>query len=357
MDLSNVVVLDVECYTNYFLIAFKNLNSGKVTTIEIRGADAHLDIEQRKLLNKMMTLRVTFGFNSNNYDMAMILYALGGKTCAMLKKLSDRIIESNSPGWMVMREFDLIKPRAWQHFDIKEPAPGVMISLKLYGGRLHCPKLQDLPYGPDVILTDKQMDEVRDYCGNDLDTTIDLYNAIKGQIKLRAEMSDQHDIDLMSKSDAQIAETVIKARVGTSRKGRIPSTLLYKAPDYIKFQTEQLQELVGTLENIEFKLADNGAIKLPKLPTITMGRSTYKIGIGGLHSTEHRQTVKADAEHLLIDKDVTSYYPSIILNLGLFPKQMGNKFLDVYRNIYKSRLSAKARLNEIDRELARLRNG
>jgi hypothetical protein len=54
-----------------------------------------------------------------------------------------------------------------KHFDIQEPAPAVMISLKLYGGRLHSKKLQDLPIDPHATLTKDQTEILRKYCVND----------------------------------------------------------------------------------------------------------------------------------------------------------------------------------------------
>ena len=51
---------------------------------------------------------------------------------------------------------------------------------------------------------------MREYCHNDLHTTKILYDAIKPQIALREQMSEQYNIDLRPKSDAQIAECIIK---------------------------------------------------------------------------------------------------------------------------------------------------
>jgi hypothetical protein len=43
----------------------------------------------------------------------------------------------------------------------------------------------------------------------------------------------------------------------------------------------------------------------------------------------------------LLDKDVTSYYPFIILNLELAPQHLGDPFLTVYRSIVNRRIEAK----------------
>jgi len=82
--------------------------------------------------------------------------------------------------------------------------------------------------------------------------------------------------------------------------------------------------------------------KALKTLKIKLGTSVYQMGMGGLHSTEKCVTHDAKDGNLLFDWDVTSYYPSIILNCGLYPIQMGQPFLNVYREIVTERLTAKA---------------
>jgi len=51
---------------------------------------------------------------------------------------------------------------------------------------------------------------------------------------------------------------------------------------------------------------------------------------------------KMKNEHLILDEDVVSYYPNIILQQGLYPETMGKAFLKVYGDIVKERIAAKA---------------
>jgi len=51
--------------------------------------------------------------------------------------------------------------------------------------------------------------------------------------------------------------------------------------------------------------------------------------------------VTADDEYVIMDFDVTSYYPSIILNQGLYPPHIGPAFLTVYQKIVQQRIEAK----------------
>ena len=82
--MENLVVLDCEVYPNYTLFAFKNIDNQNIITIEIKGPDNFLDDESYRKLNTIMKKRTTFGFNSINYDIPVILFALKRKTAKEL---------------------------------------------------------------------------------------------------------------------------------------------------------------------------------------------------------------------------------------------------------------------------------
>ena len=66
------------------------------------------------------------------------------------------------------------------------------------------------------------------------------------------------------------------------------------------------------------------------------------MGIGGLHSQESSvHYLSIPGRQQLRDVDVTSYYPSLILTLGMYPEQLGPAFINIYRNVYTRRLAAK----------------
>ena len=141
---------------------------------------------------------------------------------------------------------------------------------KIYGGRLHAPKLQDLPIEPNALISASQRALLREYCHNDLNTTKILYDALKPQIVLREQMSEQYNIDLRSKSDAQIAECIIKheleaqdiecTRPKTIKRG---TTYHYRCPKHITFKDKKLKELVKLIEFVDFVVGDNGQFTLP----------------------------------------------------------------------------------------------
>jgi len=354
-----MIVLDVECYKNYFLVMFKNPKTFKVKYFEMFPGQ-ELDAVS---LATIMQKNLTVSFNGISYDLPIIQAALEGFSNEALKKLSDKIIKSNLPSWQICKNNNLHVPlNKWDHIDLINVAPGVA-SLKLYGGRMGCPKMQDLPIPPDAIISPEQRKELRQYCENDLDLTTQLYEKLQPQIELRKTMSKQYGIDLRSKSDPQIAETLIKNELQkiTGKRYRPlklkdNATIQYTDPKIVSFQMPELQKLFNALLEQKFELLGNGSIKMPKWlkeTKIKIGNARYNMGIGGLHSCEKSQYIEA-GDKLLLDVDVSSYYPNLILRQNLAPKNIGQEFLNLYKTIVDKRLKAKAEGNKVEKDSGKL---
>ena len=363
MSKKPTLVCDVETYQNYFLVGFRRVDNDVTRYFEL-CQERGVFLNRGDLRIVMESYRIVT-FNGRTYDLPMIVAALTGCSNWKLKEISDMIIQRNIRWWDLERELKIIVPPEWDHIDLSEPAPGVMIPLKLYGARMHSRRLQDLPVDPDAHLDDDQIEKLRDYnLNNDLPMTIDLWNALQGDIELREHMTDQYGIDMRSKSGAQIAEAIIKSEV---RKvlGRpvdppvidMDRKLKYQPPSFLEFKTQQLRDLFKSICETEFEIANSGAAELPATLTNTkvkIGGSSYKLGIGGLHSNEKSQSLYVGDNHEIHDDDVASFYPSIILQCNLFPPNMGPVFLTVFRKLFDSRISAKRRAGELKAEIAKI---
>ena len=341
------LVLDVECYPNYFYVMLMDVYSGKHIGFG-NFADAGLDADGLiKILKNPEVEIVTF--NGNSYDMPMIMLAMEGATNLELKAASDDIILNNLRSWQFYNKYNLKEPKRINHVDLIEVAPS-MCSLKIYGGRMHTKKLQDLPIEPDTVLSERQANKISKYCLNDLQVTAELATALAKQIDLRRVMSETYGVDMRSKSDSQIAEAVLVSEYTRSTGSFPPKTKIdyesfkYIPPKYVKFRSEQLQLAMSVIEYANFIIKDTGHVQMPDTVSkmlITIGTSTYKIGIGGLHSQEAEQALISDADTYVIDRDVVSYYPNLMLNMGMCPPSFGEHFSDVYRNILQERVAAK----------------
>ena len=340
--LENPAYLDVEFYPNYFLICF--IYKGMRKYFEIRDND-YFRNDQVKEIKDILSNCTTVGFNSNNYDMPMIRVAIAGADTSTLKKASNKII--NKPKeifvWEILESAGVPCCYVKQHIDIINVIPGIRFSLKTYAARIGFKKLQDLPYNPDESLTIEQMVEVRDYCFNDVEVTEALTNKIYKELEIRYMFSKEHDVDLMSQFDPSIAEKIFNKKYGIpyKREGYTydKEFIKYKAPEYLRFSCDVLIDLFLKIKNNEYKLKDDG--KIINIPyKVKIANTTYTIGIGGSHSKE--KNIHFDSkDKILVDIDVVSYYPNIMMNNNYIPINYPSAFIKDYRSFYEERLNAK----------------
>lgn len=360
-----ILMLDIEIYPNYLLVSFIGYNTGKVVYFELTDNDDSFvgEIEYCSLgegywtniLEWMVKNFLLVTFNGNAFDIPLVtIFIEASLTCKELQQAATAIIREE------LRTYQLYKAHGVQayelnHIDLIEVCP-LSASLKIYGGRLHTPRMQELPFKPETILTNDQITILRYYnIASDLPNTCYIFSNLEEQIELRAKMSISYGVDLRSKSDAQCAEAVIKKELvsrgyDATRPQIAPGTAYrYFVPPFLQFQTEHMQGVLSTVRSANFIVAESGAIEKPaeiEALDIIIGRGSYTMGIGGLHSCETRETYKADAETFIFDRDVSSYYPAIILNQKLFPPHLGPAFLSVYKTIVDTRLKAKAAGNK-----------
>lgn len=345
------MVFDIECYANYFLIAFRSEVSGKVTYLE-RLNGGVLDTAKLHWILHNFTL---ISFNGMSYDATIAALALAGKGNDELKYASNQIIVEQKRPSDLLRAAK-VKPLRIDHIDLIEVAP-LRASLKIYGGRLHAQKMQDLPFHPETWLSDAQACIVRFYCVNDLVNTSLLSGALSKQIALRETMSAEYKLDLRSRSDAQIAESVISEELERLSGHRIERPVIevgtvyrYNVPSFIRYESPLMQWALGIVARAAFVVSEEGNVGMPpelKELKLHIAGGVYRMGIGGLHSSETSTAHFADAETDLVDRDVTSYYPQIILNQGLYPHHLGTPFLKVYQALVDRRLHAKRTGNKV----------
>ena len=363
----NELLFDIETYPNFFLIGFKSYVTGLVKFF-VESQEEELHKEDLRWLVHNCTL---IGFNSTNYDNPMLYAALAGKNCGQLYEISRELtaqsFDQRPQAWRIAKKFGFTVG-VQDTIDIQTVAPALpqKLSLKHYGARMHTERLQELPVDFRNDLTFQEMQKIKLYNVNDLDVTGWLRYALTSDIELRNTMKQMYGIDLRSRSDAQIAERVMKSEIKTQtgidvQVPKIPAgtKFFYQNPSYIQFYTEKLQQLHQTILDSEFIIDSNGKVQLYQKPpfietgephqtevkpkwSVKINETTYTVGIGGLHSTEKSQTYFTNEKWILFDRDVASYYPNIILNQGLFPQHIGPAFLEVYREIVERRLKAKA---------------
>lgn len=347
---------DTECFPNYWLLKLRP-RGGQVYSFRLRTGE-RFDAAQVARIKLLFAAYTVVSFNGLRYDVPMVISALTGYTAEQLKWQNDRIIVEKVKPW----ELGLPEWVPDDHIDIMEVVPGAG-SQKLFAGRIHYKTMRDLPYEPDHYLSEPEIEQVDTYCENDLGQLEALFDAVAPQIRMREALSERYGMDLRSKSDAQVAEAVLKRRCEQALGQRIfkPNinwalTFRFKVPDFIAYQSPQLQHALEMVRQSVFTInppksmygGDESKGKCVPLPpqleglTVTIGVTTYKLGIGGLHSQEKSVAFVSDEHYQVRMPDVASYYPRLIINSCEVPPALGRAFAVEYEAIVDERLEAKA---------------
>lgn len=344
--LPKAVAFDIETYADFGIYGGMEMHTGRIVGIIMRRGKP-FDSER---LHRIMKNYFLLGYNCMNFDIPLATMAVDGANTDSIKKAANVIIGSGVKWWDVEKTLNITIPKTYRYSDLMEVNPAIHQSLKTMNGRLMGREMEDLPIEHDQEVSEQEEKLIR-YWFKDLKATALLANTLEKDLQLREELGKQINADLMSKSDSQMGFAIIKKRIEDLRGSRIKKpdiktvvSFNYKAPDYINFTSPVLRELLRKIQDHQFVTKSDGKVDLPKWLSdekITIGPSTFQMGIGGLHSTEANRAVKADAENAMVSVDVASMYPQLLLSLGLYPAAVGPDFLAVYEAIRDDRIKAK----------------
>jgi DNA polymerase elongation subunit (family B) len=343
---SNPVFLDSECYSNYYLIIFKWLDGKEEHFVR----DEHNVLDAVKI-SKILNNNLTVGFNSRFYDIPLLLYALRENADnTNIKTMSNSLIPDKKleKAGLVPSNYDVIKannlwcPFEYDHIDIMKVATGT-VGLKMYGARIGTANLQDMPYEHTKVLDKSEKEEVRKYCINDIIITRDLYFELQEAINFRIEIGEKYNFDCRSFADAKVAESLLVSQLPPFKPLLNNFDFKYEPPQYIGFKTQELNDLLYKFMDYEFKgKRGDKFIEDEYLEPVDVGGVKYQCGIGGLHSMEANRTIIGGDDGYIVDVDVVSYYPTIILNNRYCPESCDeDSFMEVYNSVYEDRAEAK----------------
>ena len=252
---------------------------------------------------------------------------------------------------LYLKQIDLFKIC---HFDNKNRR----VSLKRLEFEMDLENIEEMPiHHSKTNMTDEEIRVTKDYCRNDVMATYSFYNVVIGntdhplyrgnnQIELRQDIEEEFGIPCMNYSDSKIGDEMIK-KFYCQEKGieykelpkkgffRKEIRLKHCIADYISFETPQLKDFLKRIKNVKLGMQDDFK------ETITFYDNSYTFAKGGLHTENSPRVFEADEEHLIVDWDVSSYYPAIIINNRKYPHHLGKEFLRGYVQMFNKRLELK----------------
>ena len=319
MDNLTIIVYDVECYPNYFMLGYSVATpildkDGFVSSFSFKRdyADTRDMTKLRKVLNRIWNIKdnlVMVGYNNSGYDKVILEEAYYNRNkedydlTEYLSDISQDLIKNHTSTFKYnhIPQFDLM--------------PKNSISLKAVGVLLHKDNIQELPYEPDMYLSNKQIDDIVKYNQeNDMAITEELLNLKIDDFITQYDVIKEFNLPLscFSMSKGGLSEAVLgdKTRV-------VPKILrtTYKCPIPLDFQSQILKDIKYEMENTIFTMDGESYSK-----TFMWGDMEVSIGEGGIHGV-----IKNYYCENIIDVDGTSYYPSMIINLDTLPTSKEHK--------------------------------
>lgn len=349
-------VYDIEVYPDYFCIGFKNPKQ----EIQFEITKGKNEIEN--IVNFCFG-KVLIGFNNYYFDDLILSYIF--KNSYYLKNVKD----VNSINDILFQVLDKVFNRKGQNFEYsfiedlrKEQSDffysidlmklsNVQKSLKLVAVSLKYENIQDLPFQWNKNLqTDRKKLIVKNYNMNDVRVSYAFCKHLKNEIELRYNLSKAYNVDLMSLSDSSIANVLFKQIYNSKSSNQINKDLKTERtiielkeciPENIKFKTRILKKFLLDLKKIVLTKKENEESFKLELEPISFFGKKYQLGVGGIHSLDDAKVFVEDENKFIIDADVTSYYPSIMINHSIKPEHLQDVFVDTMKQIKEERVKAK----------------
>jgi len=346
-----VFTWDGEIFPNFSLIGFRDLVSGAVRQFSNGGVGEDF-AALRRWFDTVKGECFFIGFNSWGYDNVIARAIICDKIddAARLYKLSRETIDAefvrvvNIDGQV---NFDLL-----QLYGGKRSKLG---SLKECGVKMGFRRLQELPFAYDADLASRhQMLIVAEYNELDFEITALVAQASKEIIEAQWALSIEYGVHVYSLHKVALAKQIMASQLfddypeyPLAEQWVVSGQTLTQG---FGFQHPEIVALVERINawNLTFRV-EHDTVKDKKSlkgdvysDALTIDGVGYTVGIGGLHSVDAAGIYEADENWRLIDFDVDSFYPAIMINHNLAPAHLDKAaFVAAFDRLRQARLAAK----------------
>jgi hypothetical protein len=354
--MSNDIVWDIETFPNVFTLAAEHAWLPIKWEFEISDwrNDSRAIIEFVQYLKQIDARMV--GFNSLGFDYPVLhtLIRMGHSDANTLYQKAMAIINSQDEDgskWMhqvnpsdrFVQQIDLFKIH---HFDNKARATG----LKVLEFNMRSDNIEDLPFPVGTVLTQGQVPVLKAYNAHDVAQTKKFYHQTLDMIQFREELTRKYDRDFMNHNDTKIGKDYFVMKLEEAGvacydfgpKGRTPRQT--KRPvialkdailPWIQFEQPEFTRVLNWLKAQSIVETKGVFTDL----TATINGFTFVFGLGGIHGSMESIVVESDDDSIIVDLDVTSYYPNLAIVNGFYPAHLGKDFVSIYKHLFEQRKS------------------
>ena len=380
-----VYVYDVEVFPNVFHCTVKNTETGELHKFEISCRRNQLDelVEFFHTVNtkytfgdlyttdiKLDTNILFCGYNNLHYDNAIINYIIDCYNIMKYKGYRDicRSVFNLSKVITTSSEDDNSAWRKWKYmicfdsFDILTMlySNKLRVGLKEIQVTMQYKNVQEFVADWQADLPENQIDSMIDYNINDVNSTEELLNRCKKDIDLRIAIEDEYGVRVLSKDGVNIGMKILTQKY-LEKTGqtwwdikdlRSPMSVIPLNSVILPFIKYDSPILTRVLNDMKSQIVSPGR-KGYENKFVFEGLQ-YSVGVGGIYSVNKPEIIIPKEDEMLIDIDVASLYPSMLIEYEFYPKHLGPEFLEVYKQIKDERIEAKHNGNKVKNETLKL---
>jgi hypothetical protein len=349
-------IYDIETYPNVFTLAVEHADAPFRWMFEISDwRNDSKEIIDFLFWLKQQNARMV-GFNNLGFDYPVVhtLVQMGNATAKNLYDKAQAIFDSQDgnrwqhqvkPTDRFVEQIDLFKIH---HFDNKARTT----SLKLLEFNMRSDNIEDLPFPPGTMLNREQVDVLKKYNHHDVSETKRFYKETLEMIRFREELTHKYQRDFMNHNDTKIGKDYFVMKLEEAgvqcyeygqggrqpRQTPRPQIALKDAIfPWITFTDVRFQRVADWLRSQVITETKGVFSDL----SVIVNDFEFVFGLGGIHGSIESEVVESDDEHVIIDLDVTSYYPSLAISNQLYPEHLGQTFCDVYAHLKEQRVKYK----------------
>ena len=322
-----VFIYDVESFKHDWIVVMKELNKDVWYTFHNKYGYLNDLLENED--------NIYIGFNSKHYDRYIIQAIYTHNTPSEIKSLSDFIINNDIgiPVW----EHPLIQGTYFKfnNVDIRDDMQQGL-SLKSIEAHLGEPIVEStIDFNIDRKLTDDEVEETIKYCMNDVLMTEKIVNLRENYLSTKetlGEMQGSTKEQSLRLTNAKITSKYLNAQAISTDDER---QYVYPKTLNMKYIPKDVTDFFGKLEDLSIPDYEIFSSSLD----IQVKNTPVKIAYGGIHGAIKKYKETATDNRVIINLDVASYYPNIMVKLGYISRALSDPKL--YEKILNERLQAK----------------
>lgn len=104
---------------------------------------------------------------------------------------------------------------------------------------------------------------------------------------------------------------------------------------------------LGWIDKVELKAKKKGESQysywgcwnVAETLNVVVNGFRYDFGVGGIHGSVNNKIARSNKKYVLVDADVSSYYPNMAISNNVYPEHLGTRFCFIYKDMYEQRKS------------------